>query len=103
MRSYIFTKHEARLLYQYMKDLETQATRDLFVDLRRNSPHLLNDLKLYFLVRKKLSAQNRWDTNRVPRKIKQQLLQKILNNEPIIPDEIREKMRLNSTYKSNDE
>ena len=81
MRSYIFTENERKLIHQYIKTHQSnQAQRDLFVDIRLNTPKLTNDFKLLLTTQKLLITQNRWTINRIPKKIKQEYIQRILQD-----------------------
>ena len=67
MRKYLFTDTERRVLKEWIKTgKETKQTQKLFSKIRRINPRIVNDLKLFFQIRKKLIEQQRWRLN-VPR------------------------------------
>lgn len=64
MREYIFTDHERELLNKWLKTgKEDNQTQKLFTRMRRINQRLVNDLKLFLAVRKKLNEQQRWRLN----------------------------------------
>jgi hypothetical protein len=61
MRSYIFTKSERDRLISWLKDdVEDDATRMIFVAVRRDTRSLKVDIELLSLVLEKLKTEGRW-------------------------------------------
>ena len=73
MRSYIFTRREREELRRWLEEgREDDATRMIFVEIRRNTPRLLEDLRLLVRVAKELRRRGRWDRRmRLPRSLKE--------------------------------
>lgn len=67
MRKYIFTDQERETLLAWLRTgEEPHYTQQVFSKLRRISPRLVEDIKLYIQARKTLLALKRWRRN-VPR------------------------------------
>ena len=75
VRSYIFTRRERERLLRWLEEgFEDDATRMIFVEIRRNMPRLFRDLTLMLRVMKELMRRDRWDQRmRLPRKREERL------------------------------
>lgn len=76
-KSFLFTERELKLINQYIETgQETQATTELIEKIIEHLPRLLDEFDLCFLVKKRLEALNRWDTDTEPKKHNKKQLKK---------------------------